>query len=159
MASTCQLRPKSRGRISLASTNAADQPKIQPNYLSNAHDQSVQIEGLRVSRRLAATSALLPFIARELSPEPSITKDDELLDWIRMHAVSIFHPVGTCKMGLDNMAVVDHRLRVRGLSGLRIADGSIMPTIVSGNTNGPIIMIGEKAAEMILEDACGNARI
>ena len=159
MASICQLRPKSRGRVSLASSNIADQPKIQPNYLSDSSDQRVQIDGLRVSRRLAATSALRPYVARELAPDSSIIGDDELLDWIRMHAVSIFHPVGTCKMGIDNTAVVDHRLRVRGIRGLRVADGSIMPTLVSGNTNGPIIMIGEKAADMILEEADAAASL
>ncbi|HKU96849.1 MAG TPA: choline dehydrogenase [Vineibacter sp.] len=152
MASICQLRPHSRGRVALRSADPLQAPAIQPNYLAAEHDRQVQIASVRLSRRLAATAALRPFIVRELTPGPTIDSDADILAWVREYAVSIFHPVGTCRMGSDAASVVDTRLRVRGVDGLRIADGSVMPTLVSGNTNAPIIMIGEKAADMILED-------
>ncbi|TWS99612.1 GMC family oxidoreductase [Reyranella sp. CPCC 100927] len=152
MASICQLRPQSRGRVTLRTADPAQPPAIQPNYLAADHDRQVQVASVRLSRRLAAAAALKPFIVRELAPGPTIDSDADILDWVREYAVSIFHPVGTCRMGNDTASVVDTRLRVRGVEGLRIADGSIMPSLVSGNTNAPIIMIGEKAADLILED-------
>ena len=152
MASICQLRPQSRGRMTLRSADPSQPPAIQPNYLAADLDRQVQVASVRLSRRLAACAALRPFIVRELAPGPTIDSDADILDWVREYAASIFHPVGTCRMGSDTASVVDTRLRVRGVDGLRIADGSIMPSLVSGNTNAPIIMIGEKAADMILED-------
>jgi choline dehydrogenase len=116
------------------------------------------VAAIRLSRRLAGTSALRPFIVQELAPGPNVESDVEILDWVREHAVSIFHPVGTCRMGSDAASVVDTRLRVRGVEGPGVADGSIMPSLVSGNTNAPIIMIGEKAADMILQDGRAAAR-
>ncbi len=152
-ASVCQLRPESRGRIVPRSPDPSETPAIHPNYLATRSDQNTLVAGMRLSRALAATRALSPFIVEELDPGPKVGTDEELLEHARNTATTIYHPVGTCKMGVDAGAVVDPRLRVRGITGLRIADASIMPTLVSGNTNAPTIMIGEKAAAMMLEDA------
>jgi choline dehydrogenase len=114
------------------------------------------VEGIKFARRLAATSALAPYVAAEYRPGPDTRSDAEILDFARNTGATIFHPVGTCKMGADADAVVDHRLRVRGIAGLRVVDASIMPVLVSGNTNWPVVMIAEKAAAMILEDAAHN---
>ena len=154
-ASVCQLRPESRGRVIPRSADPRQPPAIHPNYLATLVDQQTIVAGMKLSRQLAATKALSPFIVEELKPGPGYRTDEELLEQARNTATTIYHPVGTCKMGADEMAVVDPRLRVRGIGGLRVADASIMPTLVSGNTNAPAIMIGEKAAAMILEDAKG----
>lgn len=151
-ASVCQLRPESRGRIVTTSSDPQRAPAIHPNYLASRKDQDITVAGIRLGRRLAQTQPLRDFIAAELQPGPNLTTDDELLAFARAHATTIYHPVGTCKMGVDAMAVVDPRLRVIGIERLRVADASIMPTLVSGNTNAPAIMIGEKAADMILAD-------
>ncbi|WP_085906350.1 GMC family oxidoreductase [Kiloniella majae] len=151
--SVCQLRPESQGQVLAASTNPQDYPKIHPNYLQSEIDQQVTLAGMKLSRQLAHSKALSPHIAEEYDPGPHVQTDEELLEHARNTANTIYHPVGTCKMGTDPMAVVDDRLRVRGIKGLRVADASIMPTLVSGNTNAPAIMIGEKAADMILDDA------
>ncbi len=152
-ASVCQLRPESRGRIVPRSPDPSAPPAIHPNYLATRTDQQTLVEGMKLSRRLAETRALGPFIAEELDPGPGVRTDEELLAHARRTATTIYHPVGTCKMGIDARAVVDPRLRVHGIERLRVADASIMPTLVSGNTNAPAIMIGEKAAAMVLEDA------
>ncbi|MEM7236814.1 MAG: GMC oxidoreductase, partial [Pseudomonadota bacterium] len=150
--SVCQLRPESRGHIHIASPNAGDHPKIVPNYLSATADQLCAIRAIKFARDMTKTAALNPFIVREHVPGNDPQTDDELLAAARQISQTIYHPTSTCRMGSDPDAVVDHRLRVHGIRGLRVADASIMPSIVSGNTNAPTIMIGEKASDMILED-------
>lgn len=152
-ASVCQLRPFSRGHVSIKSADPAVYPGIYPNYLADPRDQEVAVAALRVARRIAAAPALAPHIRSEFVPGPEYESDAELLDAARRFSQSIYHPCGTCKMGSDALAVVDARLRVHGMTGLRVVDASIMPEIVSGNTNAPVIMIAEKAADMIIEDA------
>ncbi|WP_299352618.1 choline dehydrogenase [uncultured Shimia sp.] len=155
--SVCQLRPESRGHIHIASPKAADYPKIVPNYLSAQADQLCAIRAVKFARAMTKTSALSPYIVREHVPANNPQTDEELLQCARNISQTIYHPTSTCRMGNDDMAVVDDRLRVRGIAGLRVADASIMPDIVSGNTNAPTIMIGEKASDMILEDRKVNA--
>lgn len=151
--SVCQLRPRSRGRIQITSSDPLQYPAIHPNYLSAEEDQRVVIDAIKVARKIAEAKPLAEVITEEYVPGERFQTDEELLDAARKFSQSIYHPVGTCKMGSDDMAVVDARLRVHGLQGLRVVDASIMPTIVSGNTNAPTIMIAEKAADMIKEDA------
>jgi len=155
--SVCQLRPESRGRIEIKSPDPKAYPAIHPNYLSTPKDCQTAVDSLKFTRRLVETAALNPYVAREHLPGPGVQSDDELLDSARNIAQTIYHPTSTCKMGSDPSAVVDERLRVHGIQGLRVADASIMPTITSGNTNAPTIMIAEKAADMILEDHRGTA--
>ena len=123
---------------------------MQPNYLSTELDRRCAIEGIRLARRLASTSALKPYVAEEYRPGPKAETDADLLEFARNYGATIFHPSGTCKMGKDPMAVVDPELRVHGTQGLRVVDCSIMPTLVSGNTHAPVVMIAEKAADLIL---------
>ena len=130
---------------------------MRPNYLSTELDCATAVEGVKLARRIAATPSMQPFVAEEYRPGPAAASDEELLEFVRNHGATIFHPVGTCRMGADEAAVVDSRLRVHGTSGLRVVDASVMPTLVSGNTNWPTIMIAEKASDMILEDARGVA--
>ena len=154
-ASVLQLRPESAGHISLNSANMNDHPAIHPNYLATDLDCRTLVKGIQIARRIAQTDPLRSHVTEEHAPGSEIAFDDEqgTLDWARRTAVTIYHPTGTCKMGIDAMAVVDPQLRVRGVDRLRVADASIMPQIVSGNTNAPCIMIGEKAADLVLEDA------
>lgn len=151
--SVCQLRPESRGHIDITSPDPDVYPEIHPNYLSDPIDQETAIAGMRVSRALTETKAMSPFIVEEKVPGAKAQSDEDLLEMARNISQTIYHPTSTCKMGSDDAAVVDERLRVHGIKRLRVADASIMPTIVSGNTNAPTIMIGEKASDMILEDA------
>jgi choline dehydrogenase len=151
--SVCQLRPESRGRVQIRSPDAYEHPGIEPNYLATHTDQQVVVAGMKISRALAATRALAPYVLDEMLPGPRVQSDEELLGHAREVGQTIYHPVGTCRMGSDPGAVVDERLRVHGLHGLRVVDASVMPTITSGNTNAPTIMIAEKAADMIIEDA------
>lgn len=151
--SVCQLRPDSRGTIRLKSADPMAPPAIRPNYLAEEADWRMLVEGMKLTRRIARTEALRPWIEAEHQPGDQVRTDDELLDYIRRAGTTIFHPAGTCKMGPDPMAVVDARLRVHGIAGLRVADASIMPTVVSGNTNAACVMIGEKAAAMLRQDA------
>jgi choline dehydrogenase len=151
--SVCQLRPESRGSVKLASTDPLRAPSMQPNYLSTETDRRYAIESVKYARRLAATRSLAPYLVEEHRPGAAVRSDDEILDFARQYGQTIFHPSGTCRMGSDAMSVVDDRLRVRGLQGLRVADCSIMPTLVSGNTHLPVVMIAEKASDMILADA------
>jgi len=153
--SVCQLRPESKGEIRLQSKEPKTYPKIIPNYLSTETDCRTVVEGVNIARRIARHAPLTSKISEEFRPPASLPMDDydATLDWARSNTASIYHPTGTCKMGSGKDAVVDDRLRVHGIDGLRVADCSIMPEIVSGNTNAPAIMIGEKASDMILEDA------
>ena len=151
--SVCQLRPESKGHIEITSPDPAAYPAIHPNYLSTPRDQQTAVDALKMTRRLVGTNALKPFIVREHLPGPEVNTDEELLDSARNIAQTIYHPTSTCRMGSDSNSVVDERLRVHGIKSLRVADASIMPAIVSGNTNAPCIMIGEKASDMILEDS------
>ncbi|CTQ34640.1 GMC family oxidoreductase [Jannaschia rubra] len=150
--SVCQLRPESRGEIRLKSSDPAAYPAIHPNYLATETDQRTMVEGIKIARRIAAEPPLAGRITTEFRPGPAAQDDAALLDWARNSATTIYHPTGTCRMGADRQAVVDARLRVHGIAGLRVADCSIMPEIVSGNTNAPAIMIGEKASDLILAD-------
>jgi len=158
--SVCQLRPESRGEIRLASPKAADHPVIRPNYLSTEADCRTIVAGVKIARRIARHDPLAGKIAEEFRPTRDLPLDDfdGTLDWARNNSASIYHPTGTCRMGADDAAVVDPRLRVRGVEGLRVADCAIMPEIVSGNTNAPAIMIGEKASDMIREDSKAGAQ-
>ena len=154
-ASICNLRPTSRGSIHAASPEAGTPPVIDPNYLSTDEDQRVAVDSIRLVRRIAASGPLAKYKPQEFLPGPDLQTDAEVLKGAGDCGTTIFHPVGTAKMGVasDPMAVVDERLRLRGLENLRVIDASIMPRIVSGNTNAPSIMIGEKGAAMVLEDA------
>ena len=153
-ASACNLRPTSRGCVEIVSRFAADAPRIAPCYLSTADDRKVAADALRLTRHIASMPALAPYEPVEYLPGPQYQSDDELAIAAGMVGTTIFHPIGTCKMGRadDADAVVDGRLRVRGVSGLRVIDASIMPTITSGNTNAPTMMIAEKGAEMVRAD-------
>ena len=145
----CPIRPQSRGRISLASSDPFEAPRLAPNYFSHEADRRIAVEGLKLARRIAATKPLADFISAEHLPGADVRSDDEIESYFRETGGCVSHQVGTCKMGIDRMAVVDSSLRVRGLQGLRVADASILPTLISGNTNAASIMIGEKAAHMI----------
>ena len=148
-ASVCNLRPESRGRIAIASADPMDAPKIAPNYLSTEGDRRVAIDSIRLTRRIMAQPAMAAYRPEEVKPGSAADSDADLARAAAEIGTTIFPPVGTARMGTDAEAVVDPQLRLRGLEGLRIADCSIMPTIVSGNTHAPAVMIAEKAAEMI----------
>ncbi|MBI1942112.1 MAG: GMC family oxidoreductase N-terminal domain-containing protein [Betaproteobacteria bacterium] len=151
--SVCQLRPESRGSVRIRSADPFEPPSMRPNYLSTELDRRCAVLGIRMARSLAATVALKPYIAEEYRPGPSAVSDDELLEFARNYGATIFHPSGTCRMGNDPMAVVDERLRVHGVAGLRVVDCSIMPALVSGNTHASAVMIAEKASDLVLADA------
>jgi choline dehydrogenase len=151
--SVCNLRPESRGGVHAASPDPKAPPAIDPNYLDAEADRRVASDAIRHARRLMAARSMQPYTPKELKPGPDVDGDEALAEAAGRIATTIFHPVGTAKMGSDERAVVDVRLKVRGLAGLRVVDASVMPTITSGNTNAPVTMIAEKAAEMIREDA------
>lgn len=144
-----QIDPVSRGHIALRSTNPLDAPIIEPNYLSDDADLRVLVEGVKLARQLAHTKPFDAFRGAELLPGDQARTDADIIEHIRATCETLYHPVGTCKMGNDAMAVVDSQLRVRGLEGLRVVDASVMPTVTSGNTNAPTIMIAEKAADLL----------
>jgi choline dehydrogenase len=151
--SPVHLRPEGRGRVSLKSLDPLSPPRIEFKYLETAYDVDAMLYGLRFARKVAAQPALAPFVGEEVQPGPAVASDEELLADLRNRGVSNLHPVGTCRMGNGADAVVDPRLRVPGIRGLRVMDASIMPQVVGGNTNAPSIMIGEKGAAMALQDA------
>ncbi len=151
--SVCQLRPESRGRIAIRSPDPAVYPSIQPNYLATELDRRTVVDGLKMTRRLIGTGALSKFVLREHLPGAEVRSDEDLLEAARNISQTIYHPTSTCRMGRDPMAVVDPRFRVHGLAGLRVVDASAMPSITSGNTNAPTIMLAEKASDLILEDS------
>jgi choline dehydrogenase len=153
--SVCNLQPTSRGHVRIKSADPLDAPAITLNYLSTDEDRDVAVAGVRFTRRIMSASALTRFEPEEWKPGPEITGDEELAEAARNLGTTIFHPVGTCKMGQDDLAVVDDRLRVRGIAGLRVIDASVMPRITSGNTNAPTVMIAEKGAEFVQADAEG----
>jgi choline dehydrogenase len=153
MAHACQLRPESRGTVTLRSADPAMPPVMQPNYLSTDNDKRTMRDAVKIARNLMAQPALKQYSRGEVWPGQDVQTDDEIDDFIAQAAGTVFHPVSTCRMGVDDDAVVDGELRVNGVEGLRVADASIMPTLVGGNTNAPTIMIAEKAADMILGNA------
>lgn len=143
------LHPRSRGTVRLASNDPASAPLIDPNYWSDPHDREMSLEGLKIAREIMQQDALKPYVMAERLPGPKVMSDDDLFDYACANAKTDHHPVGTCKMGIDAMAVVDLDLKVRGLEGLRVCDSSIMPRVPSCNTNAPTIMVGEKGADII----------
>jgi choline dehydrogenase len=152
-ASVCQLRPESRGSLRISSADPTAPPEIRINYLSTEADRAANVEGLKVLRRILQAPALKPYVVEEVDPGRKVSSDQELLNYCRARGSTIYHPTSTCRMGTDPLAVVDVRLRLRGIDGLRVVDASVMPDLVSGNTNAAIIMIAEKASDMILQDA------
>jgi choline dehydrogenase len=164
MAHVCQLRPEARGYISLKSADPLAAPLIQPNYLDSEEDRRTLREGVKLAREVFAQPAFDPYRGPELMPGAHVTRDEQIDAFVRKTAETIYHPVGTAKMGRDATSVVDPQLKVYGVEGLRVVDASIMPSLVSGNTNAPTIMIAEKASDMILgkdalapeEDAPGS---
>jgi choline dehydrogenase len=155
--SVCQLRPESRGYLRITSPDAAVKPSIVSNYLAAEIDRRILLDAMKLARRIVARPPFAQVAVREHVPGTLFASDDQLMQFARDMGTTIFHPCGTAKMGRDRMAVVDERLRVHGIAGLRVADAAIMPTMTSGNTNAPTIMIGEKASDMILEDARKSA--
>ena len=152
-ASVCQLRPESRGSIRIRSADPAAPPEIRINYLASEVDRTTNVEGLKILRKILNAPALAPYVVEEVDPGAKVTSDEALLAFCRTRGTTVYHPTSTCRMGNDPLAVVDQRLRLRGIEGLRVVDASVMPDLVSGNTNAPVIMIAEKASEMILQDA------
>ncbi|MGB6395411.1 MAG: choline dehydrogenase [Bradyrhizobium sp.] len=152
-ASVCQLRPESRGSLRIRSADPAAPPEIRINYLASETDRAAFIAGVKVLRNILAAPALKPYVVEEVYPGSKVTSDEDILAFCRQTGSTVYHPTSTCRMGNDPLAVVDQRLRVRGIEGLRVVDASVMPDLMSGNTNAPTIMIAEKASDMILEDA------
>jgi choline dehydrogenase len=152
-ASVCQLRPESRGSLKIRSADPSSPPEIRINYLATETDRAAFIDGIRALRKILAAPALKSYCVEEVYPGVKAASDEDLLDYCRKTGSTVYHPTSTCRMGNDPLAVVDQRLRVRGIEGLRVVDASVMPDLMSGNTNAPTIMIAEKASDMILEDA------
>lgn len=152
-ASVCQLRPESRGSLRIRSADPTVPPEIRINYLATETDRTAFIDGIRILRKILNAPALKPYVVDEAHPGAKVVSDEDLLDYCRRTGSTVYHPTSTCRMGNDPLAVVDQRLRVRGIEGLRVVDASVMPDLMSGNTNAPTIMIAEKASDMILEDA------
>ncbi len=157
IASVCQLRPESRGFVRIKSADAGTPPAIAPHYFSAPRDRDTLVAGMQLLKRVMGQSAMARYIAEERLPGPQCTSDADLLAYARQTATTVFHPTSTCRMGPDAKAVVDERLRVRGLERLRVIDASVMPTVVSGNTNAATVMIAEKGADMLLDDARAGA--
>jgi len=151
-ASGCQLRPESRGEVMAASPDPAAPPSIRANFLAAEKDRKVHVAALRLLRRILATPSMQAYVAEEYEPGVGVQSDEELLAYCRARGSTIYHPTSTCRMGTDPLAVVDHRLKLRGLEGLRVVDASVMPSVTSGNTNAAVIAIAEKASELILAE-------
>jgi choline dehydrogenase len=151
--SICQLRPESRGSLRIRSADPTAPPEIRINYLSTEADRTANVEALKILRKILRAPALGPYVVDEVEPGAKVLTDEELLNYCRARGSTIYHPTSTCRMGNDPLAVVDQRLRLRGIEGLRVVDASVMPDLVSGNTNAAVIMIAEKASDMILADA------
>jgi choline dehydrogenase len=149
----CPTRPRSRGTVMAESADPLARPKIRPNYLTDPDDLRVMLAGFEHARRILAAPALAQHSVSETRPGPDVSSPEAVEAFVRREGTTLYHPVGTCKMGTDPMAVVDPRLKVHGLDGLRVVDASVMPVLTTGNTNAPTIMIAEKASAMILEDA------
>ncbi|HTM63576.1 MAG TPA: GMC oxidoreductase [Gammaproteobacteria bacterium] len=148
-----QLHPESRGRITLRDADPFSKPLIDANYLAVESDLDALVIGFKESRKILSQSAFKPYFQDEFQPGSGVTTDEEIKQYIRENAETLYHPVGTCKMGIDAMTVVDPQtLKVHGLEGIRVIDASIMPTLASGNTNAPVTMIAEKGSDMILHD-------
>ena len=149
--SVCQLRPESRGYVHIQSADPLVPPKMFANYMSTAYDREISIAAVKYARKIAQTEPLRSLIVREVKPN-NPQSDEEILEFCRDNGATIFHPTGTCQMGPDNdpMAVLDSSLRVRGVKGLRVVDCSAMPTLPSGNTNWPAVMLAERASDLIL---------
>jgi choline dehydrogenase len=148
----CNLRPTSRGQVRIRSGDPAQHPSIALNYLSTREDRQVAVNSIRMTRRIMQAKALQKYQPEEFLPGPSVESDEQLFSAAGDLGTTIFHPVGTCRMGNDSLAVVDDQLRVHGIRGLRVIDASVMPRITSGNTNAPTTMIAEKGAELIRND-------
>jgi choline dehydrogenase len=144
------MRPESKGHIHIASADPRTPPAIHFNFLSAPVDAALTVRAVRIARAIMTAPAMAPLQVREIGAGAGQTTDEEIIAWVKKAAETTYHPVGTCKMGRDDMAVVDPALRVHGIGGLRVADASIMPTLTSGNTNAPAIMIGEKASDLVL---------
>lgn len=151
-----QLRPTSTGSIHAASADPKSPPKIRPNFLSTDEDRAALVEGMRIARRIVEQPAMARYVSAELNPGPQVQSYDEWLHFARLNGQTIYHPIGTCRMGEDDAAVVDSRLRVRGVQNLGVVDASVMPAMVSGNTQAAVMMVAEKGADMLLEDARRN---
>ena len=147
----CNLHPKSRGSVTLHSSQAKQAPKISFNYLEHPDDMKTMVSAVKLGRKLLQTAAFKPYRDKELAPGKTVQSDKDIEIFIRKEAESIYHPVGTCKMGNDALSVVDDQLRVHGVEGLRVVDASIMPTLIGGNTNATAMVIAEKAADLILK--------
>lgn len=152
-ASVCQLRPESRGTSHISSADPLAAPVIKANYLSEETDRRTNIDGLKKLRAILQADAMKPYLAEEVEPGTGVKGDEELLDYCRRAGTTIYHPTCTCSMGTDGRSVVTPELKVQGIDGLRVADASIMPCLVSGNCNAAIVMIGEKASDLVLSDA------
>jgi choline dehydrogenase len=144
-----QLQVESRGSVRIKSADPREAPAIRYNYLATENDRRVMIEGLKIARRIAHAQPLAGYIVNEEFPGPAVQSDEDLLATLRQSGESVFHPTSTCRMGTDERSVVDSQLRVRGIAGLRVVDASVMPAVVSGNTNAAVIAIAEKAADLI----------
>jgi choline dehydrogenase len=153
-----QCRPESKGSIHAKSADPRAAPAIRPNYLADPFDQRVLVDGMKIGRRIIENRVMDKYRAHSMNPSDQIQTDAEWLQWARENGQTTYHVIGTCKMGQDPMAVVDDRLRVRGMAGLRVIDASVMPTVVSGNTNAAVIMIAEKGADMIKAAASEDVR-
>lgn len=149
-ATVCYLRPKSRGHVHIRSADPREAPAFVHNYLAEEEDRRAIIAAVRKTRAIFEAPVLEPWRREELIPGADVQSDEDILEFVRNTGESVYHPVGTCKMGDDEMAVVDQHLKVHGLEGLRVADASVMPTIISGNTNATAVLIGERCADFIL---------